>query len=284
MPPISLIRLLPNRPALLAELNERVLLVADLHIGLEYELSKMGINIPYQTDHMLGELISIVKEQKPDRLVILGDVKHGVPITSFQERRELPNFFIKLLEEVPKIDVTRGNHDGNLQEIVPPEVTIHSSKGIVFGDEFKVALLHGHAWPRPKTLEADLIVTGHNHPTVQLNTPLGIRITQRCWVKGILEPKLLSKSFLEQNGGKFEGNPIDAMRKQFNVDLKSPEMIIMPTFNDLLGGLPVNGETPQSMLGPLFRRDTTDIDNFDVILLDGSYMGKVGFLRKTNSY
>ena len=277
-----MIRLLPPWPALLAELDERVLLVADLHIGFEYELSKLGISIPYQTDRMLGDLINLVREVKPDRLIVLGDVKHGVPITSFQEKRELPNFFVKLLEEVPKIDVTRGNHDGNLPEIVPPEVTIHTSKGLVIGDDFKVAILHGHAWPRAKMLEANLIITGHNHPTVQLKTPLGVRLTQRAWVKGILEPVKLAKAFLKQNGGRYEGDPISAMREQFETDLLSPELILMPTFNDLLGGLPVNGETPQSLLGPMFRRDAVDVEGFDVILLDGTYLGKVDFLRKMN--
>jgi hypothetical protein len=275
-----LIRLLPPWPALLAELDERILLVADLHIGFEYELSKLGISIPYQTDRMLEDLIKLVKDVKPDRLIVLGDVKHGVPITSFQEKRELPLFFVKLLEEVPRIDVTRGNHDGNLPDIVPSEVTIHTSKGVILGEDFKVAILHGHAWPKAKMLEANLIVTGHNHPTVQLKTPLGIRLTQRAWIKGVLEPVKLAKAFLEQHGVKYEGYPVKAMQKQFETDLHDPEMIVMPTFNDLLGGLPVNGETPQSLLGPLFRREAVNVEEFDVILLDGTYLGKVGFLRE----
>jgi hypothetical protein len=56
-------------------------------------------------------------------------------------------------------------------------------------------------------------------------------------------------------------------------------MVIMPTFNDLMGGLPINSESPRSLLGPLFRTGAVDVEDFDVYLLDGSFLGKVGFLR-----
>lgn len=279
-----MIRVLTPWPALLADIGERVLIVADLHIGLEYELSKAGVNIPYQTERIQGELLALCREYKPDRLVIAGDVKHGVPVTSFQEKRELPTLFEVLLREVPRIDVTRGNHDGNIQDLATKGVEIHSSKGIVLGDDFKIAIFHGHAWPKPKALEADCLIAGHNHPTVLLRTPLGIRMTQRAWVKGVTEPGKLAKAFLEQDGVRYEGDPLTAFDEHYKAEIGAPEMILMPTFNDLLGGLPVNGEAPQSLLGPMLRKNAINTDDFEVYLLDGSYLGKVGFLRERNSY
>ena len=171
-----MIKLLTPAPALLAEIDEKVMIVADLHIGLEYELSKAGVNIPYQTERLQAELLALIKSNRPDRLVIAGDVKHGVPITSFLEKRELPTFFETISSEVAKIDVTRGNHDSNVQDLTPKNVEVHSSKVIILGRDYKIAIFHGHAWPKPKTFEADLIVSGHNHPTVLLKTPLGIKI------------------------------------------------------------------------------------------------------------
>jgi putative SbcD/Mre11-related phosphoesterase len=278
-----LIRLLAPWPALLADIGERILIVADLHIGLEYELSKAGVNIPYQTERIQGELLALCKEYKPDRLVIAGDVKHGVPVTSFQEKRELPTLFEVLLTEVPRIDVTRGNHDGNIQDLATKGVEIHSSKGIILGDDYKIAIFHGHAWPKAKALEADCLIAGHNHPTVLLRTPLGIRMVQRAWVKGVADPVRLAKAFLEQDAVKFEGDPVAAFNEQYDAEMGCPEMILMPTFNDLLGGLPVNGETPQSLLGPMLRRNAIKTDDFEVYLLDGTYLGKVGFLRELNA-
>lgn len=279
-----MIRLLTPWPALLADIGEKILIVADLHIGLEYELSKAGVNIPYQTERIQGELLALCREHKPDRLVIAGDVKHGVPVTSFQEKRELPTLFEVLLSEVPRIDVTRGNHDGSIQDLATKGVEIHGSKGIILGEDFKIAVFHGHAWPKPKALEANCLIAGHNHPTVILRTPLGIRMTQRAWVKGVAEPAKLAKAFLEQDDVKYEGDPVAAFNDHYKTKMGGPEMILMPTFNDLLGGLPVNGEAPQSLLGPMLRRKAINIEDFEVYLLDGAYLGKVGFLRERNSY
>lgn len=274
-----MIRLLTPWPAMLVEGEERLLLATDFHLGIEYELAKMGINIPFQTERFLGDLLNLVREHHPDRLLLLGDVKHGVPITSFQEKREIPRFFSALQEEVEKIDLARGNHDGNIQNLVPEGVSIHPSRGFMIGDKFKVAVLHGHAWPYPRLMAADLIVIGHNHPTVRLNTPLGVRITRRVWVRGRCDTAKLAKALLEQAGIDPEGDPVHSLEEQFKVKVDDPQMVIMPTFNDLMGGLPVNAEAPKSLLGPLFRTGIVEIEDFDVHLLDGTFLGKVGFLR-----
>ncbi|UCH57907.1 MAG: metallophosphoesterase [Candidatus Bathyarchaeota archaeon] len=274
-----MIRLLTPWPAMLVEGDERLLLAADFHLGIEYELAKMGINIPYQTERFMEELLALVREQRPDRVLLLGDIKHGVPITSFQEKREIPQFFKALLEEVGRVDVVRGNHDANIQNLAPEEVEIHPSRGLLLGEGFRVAALHGHAWPYPRLLAADLIVMGHNHPAVQLNTPLGVRITRRAWVRGRPNVERLAGALLEKARVKPEGEVLEAFEREFGEETKAPQMVIMPTFNDLMGGLPVNAETPKSLLGPLFRTGAVEVDDFDVYLLDGTFLGQVGFLR-----
>lgn len=275
----ALIRLLTPWPALLVEAGERVLIAADLHLGMEYELAKLGVYIPYQTNRIKEEMLALIREHRPDRLVLLGDVKHGVPVTSFLERREIPLFFQALQGEVEHIDVTRGNHDGNIQHLVPEGVKIHSSRGVILGDHPRVAAFHGHAWPHPQALGADLIVMGHSHPTVLLSTPLGIRISKRAWVKGEMDTLGAARALLDRKGGKAGDDPAEAFEAEFGVSVGETEMIIMPTFNDLLGGLPVNSEAPRSLLGPLLRTGAADIEGFGVYLLDGTYLGEVGFLR-----
>ena len=273
-----MIRLLTPWPALLVEGGERLLVASDFHLGIEYELAKMGINIPFQTERYMGELLGLVREHRPDRLVLLGDVKHGVPITSFQEKREIPLFFNALLDEVDQVDVARGNHDGNIQNLAPEGVVIHPSRGFVVGDGFSVGLLHGHAWPYPELLGCDLLVMGHNHPTVRLNTPLGVRVSRRVWVRGVVDPVRVAAAVLGQDGVKAE-EPLEAFRERYGVEVAAPQVVIVPTFNDLMGGLPVNSETPKSLLGPLFRSKAVEIDDFDVYLLDGTFLGRVDFLR-----
>lgn len=256
-----------------------MLLVADLHIGFEYELARMGINIPYQSHRLLNELLAMVTESKARRLVIVGDLKHGVPLASFQEKREIPQFFETLREKVEMVEVVRGNHDGGLQNLVPDYVKVHSSKGILLGDAFKVGVFHGHAWPSPKVMAADLLVVAHNHPTVVLRTPLGIRLSRRVWAKGACSGKSLAAAYLGKDRGQVEDDRIEKFREAYDVSLGDPQMILMPAFNDLLGGFPVNSDTPKSLLGPLMRTNAVDTSRFEVYLLDGTYLGKVDFLR-----
>ncbi|RJS86531.1 metallophosphoesterase [Candidatus Bathyarchaeota archaeon] len=274
------IRLLSPHPALLLEASQRILMASDLHIGLEHELSKMGINLPNQAERILGELLSLVEEHKPNRVVLLGDIKHAVPITSFQERREIPRFFSQLLEEVEAVDVVRGNHDANLQQLLPEGVAIHPSRGLLLDEDgYKVAVIHGHAWPYPKLLTADLLLMGHNHPTVLLRTPSGVRLSQRVWVKGPCDGSKLAEAYLNQMGVKAVGDPRRVFKERLGFEVGDPEMILFPAFNDLLGGLPINAESPKSLLGPLLRTGAIDIEDFEVYLLDGTYLGKVSFLR-----
>ena len=81
-----------DAPLLLVEGKERVLVAADLHLGLEHELWLGGVSIPSQTEKILARLQGYVAEIKPDRLLLLGDLKHNVPKTSWQEKREIPGF------------------------------------------------------------------------------------------------------------------------------------------------------------------------------------------------
>ncbi len=276
-----MIKLLTPNPALMVESGERVMLAADLHLGLEYGLAKQGISIPYQWNRILDEMMALLEEHKPDRLLLLGDVKHSVPATSFSEKREIPLFFNALLEVVPFIDITRGNHDANIQKYLPEEVHLHTSKGVMFGEGFKVAALHGHAWPNPAVMTSDAIIMAHNHPTVMLNTPLGVRISRPAWIRGTPNPESLARAFLNQDNIRLkeEEAPLNVFEEEYGFECGTPEIIVMPMFNDLLGGLPVNSEAPESLLGPLFRGKLVDMDTFDAYMLDGTFMGRVGFLR-----
>lgn len=82
-----------NEPLLLAEGQERVLVAADLHLGLEYELWLCGVSIPSQMERILERLQDQIVKIKPDRLLLLGDVKHNVPRTSWQEKKRYRTFW-----------------------------------------------------------------------------------------------------------------------------------------------------------------------------------------------
>jgi hypothetical protein len=107
-----------DAPLLLVEGDERVLVAADLHLGLEHELWLGGVSIPSQTEKILARLLGFLAEIKPDRLLLLGDIKHNVPKTSWQEKREIPEFLRRLCARAI-VEIVPGNHDSNLADMAP---------------------------------------------------------------------------------------------------------------------------------------------------------------------
>jgi hypothetical protein len=54
------------------------------------------------------------------------------------------------------------------------------------------------------------------------------------------------------------------------------KVIIMPAFNDLLGGVPVNEKRPSDeLLGPLLKNEFIDMEKSELYLLDGTFLGKL---------
>ena len=122
-------------PALLINIaKERVLVAADLHLGIEAELASGGVGLPSQMPRVKERLVELIHQHDPDRLVLLGDVKHNVPVAAWQEWRELPEFFADLAE-LTRVEIVPGNHDGDIEGMVPPEVTSTMRKGWSWASE-----------------------------------------------------------------------------------------------------------------------------------------------------
>ena len=138
--------LLPHPAALVKTEKTKTLLIADPHLGWEMQLQEKGIHVPSQTPKILNKLTAIITEYKPDRLVILGDVKYTVVSHEFGEWQDIPDFFNKLEGCIGSIAVVRGNHDANLEPLLPENVELLPATGAVIGD---VGVFHGHKWPSP---------------------------------------------------------------------------------------------------------------------------------------
>ncbi len=54
-----------------------------------------------------------------------------------------------------------GNHDANIEKLVPPEVTLISSTGMILDD---ILLTHGHTMPSENFSHVNKIIMGHLHP------------------------------------------------------------------------------------------------------------------------
>jgi metallophosphoesterase superfamily enzyme len=60
----------------------------------------------------------------------------------------------------------------------------------------------------------------------------------------------------------------------------SPEVFIMPAFNELCGGVPFNESTKEDLLGPVFSSGAIELENAEVYLLDGTRLGLLKNIRK----
>ncbi len=237
----------------------KTLVVADLHIGIEFEYYKAGIKIPSNVGKMEERLVKLTERSGAERLLILGDVKHRVPGVTRQELREIPEFLSEISKRIPT-EIIPGNHDGNLKDLVPENVRIHSSKGFLEG---KVYFTHGHAWPSPDFLKADYVLVGHEHPQIEVRDRIGYRFTEQVWVKANLSKKRIEKRYKTKTK-------------------RLPELIILPRFNPLSGGISFNrGLTDlekahklfHTGLGPLVK--CSDHPNSKIYLLDGTFLGKL---------
>ena len=251
-----MIRFIKDFPALFIE-EKKILAIADLHIGLQYELSKSGINIPSQTKKMKENIDYLLNLTKASILVVLGDIKHKVPGMSWQEIKDVPKLFEYLSSKV-KVIICKGNHDDHIEKIIPKRVKIHTSKG------FKIknfGFNHGHAWPSKELMTCDYLIISHTHPTIQFADKFGYRIVEPVWIKGKIDQEKIKERYKVKKTGKLE-------------------VIIMPAFNNLLGGTPVNVKTTSNeLLGPLLKNNFVNLDKSQLYLLDGTYLGMLKNIR-----
>jgi len=243
-------------PLLLAEGKERLLIASDLHLGLEHELWLGGVSIPSQTRKILALLKGYLDMIMPDRLLILGDLKHNVPKTSWQERREVPDFLRQLSAQV-RVDIVSGNHDSNLADMAPLGVRVHPSTGIVREGR---GYFHGHTWPEEKIVRSGFMVAAHLHPAVRLKDPLGNFQTHPVWARAPIQPEVVEEHYGFVSSG---------------------EIIIMPAFNPLCGGLALN-EPAEDMRGPLLAM--ANMEHARLYLLDGTDLGLLAEIKAADGW
>jgi hypothetical protein len=274
-----LLRLIPNHPAILIKEDQRkTLVIVDLHIGWEMALSEKGIHVPTQTSRLLKKLKELISAYKPEKLLILGDVKHTVATAELSEWQDIPDFFNELKREIKEILVIRGNHDGNLEPLLPENIKVLSATGIAIGD---VGFFHGHRWPSPVLLKCKTLVMGHVHPVVAFQDPAGFRITKQVWVKAKCNGIQLTKMLLQRHKIKIEKNPEETLLKHYKIKPKTSNLFIIPSFNEFLGGKPLNkGKSgKERIVGPILRSEAVDMENAETYLLDGTYLGTLNQLK-----
>ena len=266
---------LPQGPALVIENDIRVLVAADCHFGAETELARHGLHIKSSSEERLKRLLSCIDESDCDMLLLLGDVKHSVPVTTRQEYFEMPRIIKKIRERIP-FKVMPGNHDVGIERFLNEDELLPKTGYVIDGTGY----IHGHTYPSGDLL-GRLIVAGHAHPVVCLYDEVGcsLRSQPAYLLSSIDEAVFDGKNYAQKNNdgkkpGKKKSGGDNTDDKNKNLS-SSTRALFVPAFFELAGGMDVR-ELFKSGLGPLFK--AIDEESAEVFLSDGTYINSLGGL------
>jgi putative SbcD/Mre11-related phosphoesterase len=218
-----LIRFVYGVPALVLTIkNTRYIVVGDLHIGIELEFAKKGIRLYDATERLAESIRHLMNEFSVKKLILLGDIKNSIMWPTAAESSMLKSFFRAI--EGFEVSVIVGNHDAHLSELIG----IETNKELIIGD---IALTHGHSMPSEQAMGCNYLITAHNHIALAEKTKNGTFKEEKAW--------LVTSSNMK-NAAKYYDH--------FNKNIK---LIVMPAFNDLIMGTPVNSFKREKM-GALF--------------------------------
>ncbi|MGD9381407.1 MAG: metallophosphoesterase [Candidatus Thorarchaeota archaeon] len=255
--------------------DKTILLIADLHLGYEHELYETkGVLFPSQHSSMIERISALREKYSVSEIYIIGDVKHTITAHSHFNWSLIPEFMSTLADLNPTY-VVPGNHDGNLLPLLPRKVTVVDVHGIaIIGETEKIGIVHGHAWPSPDVLEAEILVIGHNHPTIRSVRAVDASELDRAHRRryaGVIPVVLKSK--LDKN----------CVRQGIGVQENSDDcygtLITLPSFNEMFAGLQVN--SPKTKFhGPIFENKCADLISSEVYSVSGVYLGTVEILQQ----
>jgi len=155
-------RIIDSEPALVLESDKKNLVISDLHIGFEERFSSNKNTVRKNTsiNEIISNVTKIIKNENPDTLILLGDIKSSIQTITKSEWNDVPYFFEEM-NELLEVILIPGNHDSNIERLIPNDVTLISSKGMIIDD---VLLTHGHTMPSENYSNINNIIMGHIHP------------------------------------------------------------------------------------------------------------------------
>ncbi|MBS3090653.1 metallophosphoesterase [Candidatus Pacearchaeota archaeon] len=181
--------------------KQKVLILADLHIGYEEALNKQGVLVPRtQFKETKRKIEELLQEVKLKIIVINGDLKHEFGGISRQEWHETLGI-LDLLREKAKVILIKGNHDRILEPIARKKGL--EIKEFYCIDSEKICILHGNEVRIEKEVNnAKILIIGHEHPAISLQEGMKSEI-YKCFLLGRWKGKklIVMPSFLPLTEG-----------------------------------------------------------------------------------
>jgi len=235
-------KIIPGYPALMIEGDKKSLVITDLHLGFENALSLNNVFLGKNktVTEITKEIELIIDKTKPDSLVLLGDVKSGINSITKTEWETVPVFFENITKLINTILIP-GNHDANIEKLIPNDITLASSKGIIVDD---ILLTHGHTMPTENFSQVNTIVMGHIHPVFFQEESL--INGERVWISVKCQKQ---KIFVSKSG--------------------ELELIILPSFNKYF--YTTQKKFYKKSISPIIEK--MDVIQAKILTLDGTIIG-----------
>ena len=247
---MSQIRIIPSKPVMILEGQKKNLIVTDIHIGFESSLASNDIFIGKNSsiNETIEELSSIIDSEKPDSVILLGDIKSSIKIISKSEWDEVPLFFERIRQKCDVVLIP-GNHDANIQRLVPENISMISSAGMVLEN---ILLTHGHTMPSENFSHVDKIIMGHVHPVFFQED--SILNGQRVWIS----IKTEKQNVFPNKSGVIE-------------------IIIIPSFNRYFYA--THKKKYKKSISPIIER-IKQVSSARIITLDGTIIGDESIINQ----
>lgn len=157
--------------------KEKLLCLADLHLGYDAELFARGVHVPTNEYEYVHRFITgLLIKYKPKKVLLNGDIKHGFGSINHKEWSHT----LKILDLLKnqEIIIIKGNHDISLVPITEKR-NIRVVPHEILGD---ILFTHGDIIPPKEILvNAKIIIIGHEHPAITLSN--GVRKeTYKCFL------------------------------------------------------------------------------------------------------
>ena len=146
-------------------------------------MARQGIFIPRaqfkKLSRVLDKVFSILNDI--EQVIINGDVKHAFDRLLRQERVEVKQLLERLTSTVKNVIIIRGNHDNYLPLVLRDyniELKTHYLIKM-YGNH--VLITHGHKIVKDVT--QDLIIIGHEHPSIAMVDDLGFIARTQAYLR-----------------------------------------------------------------------------------------------------
>jgi uncharacterized protein len=199
---------------LIRENDERILVVGDLHLGYEGSLRSGGVMVPIDLykqvmhdfegifDKIGEEKIDNVKlnvgniseretgydnkfegenkENKLDKIILLGDLKHEFGTIMREEWDYIGKTLVYLKKKCNELIVIEGNHD----RILKPILDNVNAKGVDYFKWNGIGFMHGDkSFEEVEGKEVKYWIVGHGHPAISI-TDGTKKEKYKCFLEG----------------------------------------------------------------------------------------------------